>query len=186
MSGDSTSIMDLPTDPVGGGNITLNASENVVQKQMQQPSQMPQQGQTPNFSLDQTTISIKTAMKNFDESNDIQFVRSVGNIYINELKPIMKQIMRLKYKENTVIFDETDNTYHLIQKNYSIKDLEMNSDKYETVVFDTSVQRAGPSLRTDTKKRRLVVDSSSAASSSSSSESSTDIIGKLTRFTLKS
>ena len=62
MSGDSTSIMDLPTDPVGGGNITLNASENVVQKQMQMPQQqmpqqMPNQGQTPNFSLDQTTIS---------------------------------------------------------------------------------------------------------------------------------
>jgi hypothetical protein len=54
MSGDSTNILDLPTDPVGGGNITLNASENVVQKQIQQ---MPNQGQTPNFSLDQSTIS---------------------------------------------------------------------------------------------------------------------------------
>ena len=62
MSSDSTSILDLPTDPVGGGNISLSASENVVQKQMQMPNQgqnqMPQnQGQTPNFSLDQTTIS---------------------------------------------------------------------------------------------------------------------------------
>ena len=63
MSSDSTSILDLPTDPVGGGNITLNASENVVQKQMQQSQmqqsqmQQPNQGQTPNFSLDQTTIS---------------------------------------------------------------------------------------------------------------------------------
>ena len=57
MSGDSTSILDLPTDPVGGGNITLNASENVVQKQMQMPNQGSNQGQTPNFSLDQTTIS---------------------------------------------------------------------------------------------------------------------------------
>ena len=57
---DSTSILDLPTDPVGGGNITLNASENVVQKQMHQPQmqqQPPNQGQTPNFSLDQSTIS---------------------------------------------------------------------------------------------------------------------------------
>jgi hypothetical protein len=66
MSSDSTSILDLPTDPVGGGNISLSASENVVQKQMQQQmppnqgvnqGQMPNQGQTPNFSLDQTTIS---------------------------------------------------------------------------------------------------------------------------------
>jgi hypothetical protein len=61
---DTTNIFDLPTDPVGGGNITLNASENVVQKPMQQqqiqPQQIqpqPNQGQTPNFSLDQTTIS---------------------------------------------------------------------------------------------------------------------------------
>jgi hypothetical protein len=61
---DSTSIMDLPTDPVGGGNITLNASENVVQKYIQQPQQQQQgqgqgqgQGQAPNFSLDQTTIN---------------------------------------------------------------------------------------------------------------------------------
>ena len=40
-------------------HIHSNASENVVQKQMQQPqlNQGPNQGQTPNFSLDQTTIS---------------------------------------------------------------------------------------------------------------------------------
>jgi len=53
---DSTSILDLPTDPVGGGNIgggvSLSASENVVVQNYQQS-----QGQTPNFSLDQTTIN---------------------------------------------------------------------------------------------------------------------------------
>jgi hypothetical protein len=71
---DSTSILDLPTDPVGGGNmnggvngdvnrgISLSASENIVQKQLQQPqlqnqSQNQIQPQNPNFSLDQTTIS---------------------------------------------------------------------------------------------------------------------------------
>jgi hypothetical protein len=49
---DSTSILDLPTDPVGGGNvsnnITMTASENVV----------TQSGPTPaGLSLDQSTIS---------------------------------------------------------------------------------------------------------------------------------
>jgi hypothetical protein len=49
---DSTSILDLPTDPVGGGNvsnnITMSATENVV----------PQSGQNQaGFSLDQSTIS---------------------------------------------------------------------------------------------------------------------------------
>jgi hypothetical protein len=60
---DSTSILDLPTDPVGGGNmngdinrgLSLNASENVAQNQIQQQPQMHPQNQ--NFSLDQTTIS---------------------------------------------------------------------------------------------------------------------------------
>jgi hypothetical protein len=51
---DSTSILDLPTDPIGGGNIsnniTVNASENV------QIPQQPSQG-GGGFSLDQTTIS---------------------------------------------------------------------------------------------------------------------------------
>lgn len=48
---DSTNILDLPTDPVGGGNIgggvSLNATENVIHNQS---------GQSSNFSLDQTTI----------------------------------------------------------------------------------------------------------------------------------
>ncbi len=142
----------------------------------------PETKEKLNEELEKSYIliqQIKTAMKNFDESNDIQFVRSVGNIYINELKPILKQIMRLKYKENMVIFDESDNTYHLIQKSYSIKDLEMNSDKYETVVFDTSVQPSSRSVRDDLKKRRLIIDSSSP-SASEESESISDIIGKPT------
>jgi hypothetical protein len=52
---ESTSILDLPTDPVGGGNvsnnISMSASENLA---------MPSQQQQPSaggFSLDQGTIS---------------------------------------------------------------------------------------------------------------------------------
>jgi len=50
---DSTSILDLPTDPVGGGNVSNNismaATENVAQ-QSGQPS--------AGLSLDQSTISL--------------------------------------------------------------------------------------------------------------------------------
>lgn len=49
--GDSTSILDLPTDPVGGGNVTnnisLTASETISSSNNSQPA----------FSLDQSTIS---------------------------------------------------------------------------------------------------------------------------------
>jgi len=52
---DSTSILDLPTDPVGGGsvngNISLTAQESI--KQQNNQHQQPGQG----MSLDQTTIN---------------------------------------------------------------------------------------------------------------------------------
>lgn len=52
MSSDSTSIMDLPTDPVGGGsiggNISLSANEKI--------GPGPNSGIPSNVSLDQTTI----------------------------------------------------------------------------------------------------------------------------------
>jgi hypothetical protein len=51
---DSTSILDLPTDPVGGGNvsnnISMSATENVVVSQKQQANQA-------SGTLDEATIS---------------------------------------------------------------------------------------------------------------------------------
>jgi hypothetical protein len=122
---------------------------------------------------------IRTAIKNFNETNSIEFVRGAVEVYRDELRPVLNEILNLKYKENGVVFDESDNTYHLVQRAYSIKDLEMNNDKYETIVFDTSVQGAPPSA---IKKRRLVVESSSTDTSSTDTSSSgtTDIIGKPT------
>ena len=47
---DSTSILDLPTDPVGGGNISNN-----INMKIQEPSNKTQA--TTGMTLDQTTIS---------------------------------------------------------------------------------------------------------------------------------
>jgi hypothetical protein len=116
---------------------------------------------------------IKTAIKNFNETNSIEFVRGGVEVYNDELRPVLNQILKLKYKQNMVVFEESSNTYHLVQRAYSIKDLEMNNDKFETLVFDTSVQ---PSA---VKKRRLIVDSSSTETVDTSSDTP-DIIGKPT------
>ena len=116
---------------------------------------------------------IKTAIKNFNETNSVEFVRGGVEVYNDELRPVLNQILQLKYKQNMVVFEESSNTYHLVQRAYSIKDLEMNNDKYETLVFDTSVQAPA-----GLKKRRLVVDTSSTESIDSSDTA--DIIGKPT------
>jgi hypothetical protein len=49
---DSTSILDLPTDPVGGGNISNNISMSATENVAQQSGQS-----TTGLSLDQSTIS---------------------------------------------------------------------------------------------------------------------------------
>jgi hypothetical protein len=113
---------------------------------------------------------IKTAIKNFNETNSIEFIRGGVEVYNDELRPVLNEILKLKYKQNMVVFEESSNTYHLVQRAYSIKDLEMNNDKYETLVFDTSVQPSG------IKKRRLVVDSTSTETVDTSTDTA-DIIG---------
>jgi hypothetical protein len=57
MSGDSTSIMDLPTDPIGGGSVGGNVgiSMQISDNSSLQQSNQPQQHQ--GMSLDQQTIS---------------------------------------------------------------------------------------------------------------------------------
>jgi hypothetical protein len=130
---------------------------------------------------------LKIAIQNFNQTNGINFIRAVGNIYHNELTPVLKEILRLKYKENTVVFNESDNTYHLIQRAYSIKDLEMNSDKYETVIFDTSIQGDKSRMKNLTRQQpSSYFETSSSDNQSSPFDSSfldqsssleTDIIG---------
>jgi hypothetical protein len=120
---------------------------------------------------------IKTSIKNFNESNGIEFIRGAVEVYQDELRPVLNEILKLKYKENMVVFEESDNTYHLVQRPYSMKDLEINNDKYETIVFDTSVQAAPPSA---IKKRKLVIESSSTETNDTTTSSDVDIIGKPT------
>jgi len=49
---DSTSILDLPTDPVGGGNVSNNIKMTATENVVPQPGQ-----QSVGVSLDQSTIS---------------------------------------------------------------------------------------------------------------------------------
>lgn len=103
----------------------------------------PERKEKLNDELEKSYLhiqSIKDALYRFNETNGIEFVKSAVEIYQNQLRPVLNEVLKLKYRENVVVFDESDNSYHLIQRNYSIKDLEINNDKYETVVFETSIQ----------------------------------------------
>jgi len=54
---DSTSILDLPIDPVGGGSVSNNISLNASEKMAMQTQQTNQSPGNLGMSLDQTTIN---------------------------------------------------------------------------------------------------------------------------------
>ena len=101
----------------------------------------PERKEKLNDELEKSYLhiqSIKEALYRFNETNGIEFVKSAVDIYQNQLRPVLNEVLKLKYRENTVVFDESDNSYHLVQRNYSIKDLEINNDKFENKKNDSN------------------------------------------------
>lgn len=83
---------------------------------------------------------IKDSIKNFNTSNNIQFIKDSVNIYIDNLQPLLGTIASLKYKENFVWYNASTSTYHLIQNKYTIKDLEHNSGDDKLIKYDVGLK----------------------------------------------
>jgi hypothetical protein len=106
---------------------------------------------------------IKQSIKDYNSTNDIQLVRDCVEIYINQLQPKLKELMALKYKNNLVEYNEDDNTYTLIQKKYTILDLEDNYVKPEVIAFDYGTAPKVKQTRTTkkmpgSKNKKLVLE----------------------------
>lgn len=78
---------------------------------------------------------IKQSMSNFNNTTNVQFARDAVEIYINQMRPKMDELLQLKYKVNLVEYDESNGTYHLIQKKTSIATLEDNYVEPSVVSF---------------------------------------------------
>ena len=90
------------------------------------------------------------AIKDFlnGEEYEDHNVASAVKVYVEQLKPQMDKIMRLKYKQNIVWYDEDKMTYHLIQSYQTIGSLEVAL--VETKVMGTKVlTREKPKPRDD-------------------------------------
>jgi len=73
-------------------------------------------------------LNIRSAMENFLKTNDTQYVRDAVDIYVNILTPKLNELMGLQYKSYFVEFNEETETYHLIQKKYTVQDIEMPNE----------------------------------------------------------
>jgi hypothetical protein len=80
---------------------------------------------------------IHEAINLFHTSDNTQYIRDAVDIYVTKLLPLLDKIMKLKYNERSVWYNENDNTYHLIQNKYSFKDIEFNVGHDKLISFVT-------------------------------------------------
>jgi len=82
-----------------------------------------------------TIDNIKKMMEDFEKTQNVQFVNDVVDIYVKQLTPRLKKIMKEKYAYSGVDYDSNDNTYNLIQIPVSIENLENDvADDPQSVV----------------------------------------------------
>lgn len=67
---------------------------------------------------------IQDAITKFNGTNDTQYVKDAVSMYVTRLQPLLDRIMKLKYRDCFVEYNESTNKYHLIQKKNNIHDME--------------------------------------------------------------
>ena len=78
---------------------------------------------------------IKQSMSKFNTTTNVQFARDAVEIYVKQMQPKIDELVTLKYKVNLVEYDESNGTYHLIQKKIGIATLEDNYVEPSLVSF---------------------------------------------------
>lgn len=111
---DSSSLLEYFIDKFT--NITNSQSKNEVTNSLK-------------MDINNTYIhDIKSAIENYNKTNDEQYVKDAVDIYVNILIPKLKELRELQYKKCIVEYNADDGTFHLIQKKYDIEDIEYSDD----------------------------------------------------------
>ena len=80
-------------------------------------------------------VQMKQNMIEFKESNNMKIIKDIVTNYNNELIPVIHKLRDLQYKYMNMEYNETDKTYHLIQKKYSTSELEIEDDAPSVIEF---------------------------------------------------
>lgn len=67
---------------------------------------------------------IQEAISKFNGTNDTQYVKDAVSMYVTRLQPLLNSIMKLKYHDSFVEYNDSTKMYHLIQKKNNIHDME--------------------------------------------------------------
>ena len=98
---------------------------------------------------------IKDCIKKMNENNEQQFAVDAANIYHKTLEPLFKRIRQLKYSQNLVYNDDSENVCKLIQKKYDLTDLLVSGINDKVVAYDVGLK----AKKATPKKKGLIIES---------------------------
>jgi hypothetical protein len=87
-----------------------------------------------NNNLNNEIKELLVLNKQYNETNDEDYLREIINKYCDVLLPLLNNIRNIKYKTNIVELDDIDNKYYLIQDLYSSKDMEVILDNKPKII----------------------------------------------------
>lgn len=95
-------------------------------------------------------LPFKQMVKDFDETNNVLILNQAVTFYINEMIPKLKEIQLLKYDVNIVEYDESNDSYKLIQLPNSLESNEFFYKEDDKVIkFVRGVKKAKKKTRKD-------------------------------------
>ena len=92
-----------------------------------------------NNQLDANIISFKDNIFNYNESGEISYLQEAVQLYVNTIKIINKEISKSKYKLQAIYKSQDSDVISLIQKSYTLSDLQIKKDDTENRVISFSV-----------------------------------------------
>ena len=95
--------------------------------------------------------NIKKMMKDFDRTQNVQFVNDVIELYVKEMTPKLNNIMKNRYAVSSVEYDDVTNVYNLMQIPVSTEGLEINLAEKEPGVVSMQMGMGEKIKRTHTK-----------------------------------
>jgi hypothetical protein len=90
--------------------------------------------------LYQNIDKIKECIQKMNENNDTQFAVDAASIYNTTVQPLMNKIRQLKYGENIVFNDDTNETCRLIQNQISLQDMAVGGYTDKVVAFNVGLK----------------------------------------------
>ena len=81
------------------------------------------------LAMDETTLyvavqNLRERMKEYKETGDLAIINSVTTDYSDVIRPLVTKIRGLKYKYSSVEKDKVDQTFHLIEEQFTNRDAE--------------------------------------------------------------